>query len=520
MIPVLDSRQMRAADRAAIRSGVAAVTLMENAARGLVDAIADHFPGWRRVVVVCGPGNNGGDGLAAARLLARRGLSIRVFTLRDPGSYSGAAEINAGRARDAGLLLESLAKERGLGSLSKAAADSDGVVDALFGTGLDRPLVGLAARVVTAINAARRPVVAADVPSGLRSDTGAVRGTSIDASLSVAFAAPKVCHALPPARRRCGRLVVHDIGIPKRMLAGRSHRLFLATAEAVGALLPRRDAGGHKGDFGRVAVLAGSRGKAGAAVLAARGALRGGAGSVTVFCPSSVAPVVVSELPEAMTESLPEDSGAIAAEAAADLAGRLEAFDVTVVGPGLGTSEGAVAAVRRLVAGLSSPVVLDADGLNAFAGDLRRLARRRAPTLLTPHPGEAARLLGTSPRAVQADRAKAARTLSRRARCAVLLKGEATLLATPDGRLVVNPTGTPLLATAGSGDVLAGLIGALVGGGLAVPDAAAAAAWLHGAAGELLAQELGDAGLLAHEVADAVPVVRHAIGAGAGRRGK
>jgi NAD(P)H-hydrate epimerase len=514
VIPVLDSKQMRAADRAAIRSGIPAVTLMENAARGIVDAIAGYFAGWRRIVVVCGPGNNGGDGLAAARLLARRGHSIRVFTLRDSDSYRGAAAVNAERARDAGLALESLAKERGVAALSKTVAEADGVVDALFGTGLDRPLEGLAARVVSAINAAGRPVVAADIPSGLFSDSSAVREPSIEANLTVAFAAPKICHAFPPARRRCGKLVVHDIGIRKGMLARKSHRLFLATGAAVRELLPARDRAGHKGDFGRVAVVAGSRGKAGAAVLAARGALRGGAGTVTVFCPASVAEIVVSALPEAMTEALPEEAGALAAEAGGELVRRLEAFDVAVVGPGVGTSDGTVAALHDVLAGLSNPVVLDADGLNAFAGDLRFIARRRAPTLLTPHPGEAARLLGSSSRAVQADRLKAARSLARRARCGVLLKGEATLMAAPDGRVVVNPTGTPLLATAGSGDVLAGLIGALVAGGLETCDAAAAAAWLHGAAGETLADRLGDAGLLAHEVADTVPVVRSALRAG------
>lgn len=518
MIPVVDSREMRAADRAAIRRGIPAATLMENAARGLVEAITDHFPSWRRIVVVCGPGNNGGDGLAAARLLARRGHAVRVFTLRDPDSYRGDAGVNAVRARDAGLVVESLTGERGLAACSKAAAEADGVVDALFGTGLDRPLEGLPARAVSAINAAGRPVVAADIPSGLFSDSAAARGPSVAATLTVAFGAPKVCHAFPPARRRCGKIVIHDIGIPKAMLARKSHRLFLATEAAVSELLPARDPGGHKGDFGRVAVVAGSRGRSGAAVLAARGALRGGAGTVTVFCPPSVEEVVVSALPEAMTEALPEKAGALSAEAGAELVDRLHGFDVAVVGPGLGTAAGTVVAVHAVLAGLRIPVVLDADGLNAFAGDLRRLARHRTPALLTPHPGEAARLLGSSSRAVQADRLMAARSLARRARCVVLLKGEATLTAAPDGHVVVNPTGTPLLATAGSGDVLAGLIGALVAGGLAVADAAAAAAWLHGAAGETLADRLGDAGLLAHEVADTVPVVRRALRAGPVRR--
>lgn len=516
MIPVVDSRRMRAADRAAIGSGIPALTLMENAARGVVEAIKSGFPGWRRSVVVCGPGNNGGDGLAVARLLAARGHAVRVFTLRDPEAYRGAAAVNAKRAEKAGIALEPLAKGRGLATLAKAAREADGIVDALFGTGLDRALAGLAARVVRAMNAAGRPIVAVDVPSGSSSDVAELREPSVAAAVTVAFAAPRVCHAFPPARRRCGRIVVRDIGIPRRMLAGGAHRLFLATADTVRDLLPPRDPGGHKGDFGRVAVVAGSRGKAGAAVLAARGALRGGAGTVTVFCPASVEAVVVTALPEAMTEALPERDGALAAEAGAQLVARLEGFDAAVVGPGLGTAAGTVAAVHALLAGRRLPVVLDADGLNAFARRLPRLARRRGPTLLTPHPGEAARLLGVSSEDVERDRPRAARSLARRSRCVVLLKGEASLLARPDGRVVVNPTGTPLLATAGSGDVLAGLAAALVAGGLPVADAAVAGAWLHGAAAEALAGELGDAGLLSHEVADMLPRVRKRIRAGTG----
>jgi hydroxyethylthiazole kinase-like uncharacterized protein yjeF len=516
VIPVVDARRMRAADRAAIRSGIPASTLMENAAVSVVEAIASRFPAWRRTVVVCGPGNNGGDGLAVARLLAERGHAVRVFTLRDPEAYRGAAAANAKRAEKKGLALEPLGTSRGLAELPRAAREADGIVDALFGTGLDRRLAGLAARVVRVMNAAGKPIVAADVPSGLSSDAAEERDPSVSATVTVAFAAPKICHAFPPARRRCGRIIVSDIGIPRRMLALANHRLYLATAEAVRDLLPARDPAGHKGDFGRVAVVAGSRGKAGAAVLAARASLRGGAGTVTVFCPGSVEPVVVSGLPEAMTEAMPEQDGSLAATAGADLVRRLAGFDAAVVGPGLGTSPGTVAAIGAALSGLRIPIVLDADGLNALGRGLRRLAGRPGPTLLTPHPGEAARLLGLTSRDVQRDRLKAVRALARRSRCAVLLKGEASLVALPDGRVVVNPTGTPLLATAGSGDVLAGLIAALLGGGLPVGDGAIAGAWLHGAAAESLAEELGDAGLLSHEVADRVPRVRRQLRAGAG----
>jgi hydroxyethylthiazole kinase-like uncharacterized protein yjeF len=511
VIPVLDARRMRAADAAAVRRGVPSATLMENAARGVSDLIGREFAAWRRIVVVCGPGNNGGDGLAAARLLHGMGLAVRVFTLGDPDAYRADAQANALRAREVGIALEPLPRARGAASLPRALGEADGVVDALFGTGLDRALTGPAGRTVAAINAAGRPVVAADVPSGLFSDTGEVRGRAIRAAATVAFAAPKVCHVLPPARRLCGRLFVADIGIPAEHLARPRHRLFLATAGAVRALLPPRDPGAHKRDFGSVAVIAGSPGKIGAAVLAARGALRGGAGLVTVFCPASLETVIVAALPEAMTAGIAEEDGSLASTAGTDLLARLEDFDAAVLGPGLGTSPGTVAAIRAVVSRSRLPLVLDADGLNAFSGQPRALSRRRGPTVATPHPGEAGRLLGRPARDVQSDRLAAARALAKASRCCVLLKGEASLTATPEGRVVVNPTGSPLLATAGSGDVLAGVLGALAAGGLPVEDAAAAAAWLHGAAAENLTRTLGDAGLLASEVADAVPRVRREL---------
>ncbi|MGE5277585.1 MAG: NAD(P)H-hydrate dehydratase [Acidobacteriota bacterium] len=495
---------MRRADAAAIRGGIASSLLMENAASSLVLELCRRHPGSRRVVVVCGPGNNGGDGLAAARLLAWRGMAPSICTLREPEAYRGDAADNAIRARRAGVPIVSLAAARGVGPLADALADADVVVDALFGTGLARPLVGLAARVVAAINRSGRAVVAADLPSGLSSDTGALIGPAVRASWTVAFGAPKVCHVSFPARALCGRIEVADIGISRAILGRMGSRLSLAEAADVRGLLPARPPDSHKGRFGRVAIIAGSRGKSGAAILAARGALRAGAGLVTVFCCESLQQSVVAALPEAMTLGLPEEGGALTERAAAPALAALRSFDAAVVGPGLSTAPGVVGFLRRLLAS-RIPLVCDADALNAFAGRPGVFASR----VLTPHPGEAARLLGISTREVQADRLGAARRLARRSRATVLLKGAASLVAEAGGRHVaVNPTGTPLMSTAGSGDVLAGALGAFVAGGMRGAEAALAAAWLHGASGELLARRLGDAGLLAGELADAMPLAR------------
>jgi NAD(P)H-hydrate epimerase len=510
LIPVLDARQMRAADRRAIRSGVSAERLMENAAGGLVEAILETHPGWRRVVVACGPGNNGGDGLAAARMLARAGLSVSVFTLKDAESYGGAAAVNARRAREAGLTLARMAGPRGSGAFRRALDDADGIVDALFGTGLSRPLSGAAEKAVGAIHRSGRGVASADIPSGLSSDSGEIPGPCVRADLTAAFGAAKHCHVFHPARSLCGDLRVVPIGIPPRRLAGRRHSLWLLEETDLRRLLPARPADSHKGDFGRVAVVAGSRGKAGAAILAARGALRAGAGLVTVFCPASLETSVVGALPEAMTHGLPEQAGEVSRGAGTELAGAVEGFDAAAVGPGLGDGE-AIAPFIRQVLKLPIPLVCDADALNAMAGRPGAWAKRRSATVLTPHPGEAGRLLGVSTQEVQRDRVAAATRLARRSGAVVILKGAASLIADPSGTVRVNPTGSPLMASAGAGDVLAGAVAALLAGGLRPVDAASCAAFLHGSAGELLAASLGDAGLLAHELADAIPLVRDGL---------
>jgi NAD(P)H-hydrate epimerase len=476
---------------------------MENAASALVLELVRKWPDSRTVAVLCGPGNNGGDGLVAARLLSARGRSIRVWTLSDPESYRGDAAENAARARSVGLTLERVEASRGAAPLSRAIAQADVVVDALFGTGLARPLSGLAARIVSAVNRSGRPVLSADVPSGLSSDTGELIGPAVRASGTVAFGAPKMCHVSFPARAHCGEIRVADIGISRAVLDRMANRIFLAEAADVRSLCPPRPLDSHKGTFGRLAVIAGSRGKAGAAVLAARGALRAGAGLVTVFCAAPLEAEIVSALPEAMTLPLPEESGAIAESAAAAALRALAGFDAAVVGPGLSTAPGTVAFLRRLLA-VRLPLVCDADALNSFAGRPRVFRSR----VITPHPGEAARLLACTTREIQADRIAAARRLARRSGATVVLKGAASLVATPAGEITVNPTGTPLMATAGSGDVLAGALGAGLARGLAPAQAAVAAAWLHGAAGERLAARLGDAGLLASELADAIPPAR------------
>ena len=504
---ILTTAQMASVDRAAQRRAkIPSRVLMERAAEGIVLLAADLFPGVRRAAVLCGPGNNGGDGLAAARLLHARGIASTIVLLEPPRRFRGDALANWEAAREREL---PWVPARGAG---RALEEADLVVDALFGTGLSRPLAGEARRLVEAANASDRPIVAVDVPSGLSGDRGNVFGPAIRARATGAIAALKYCHALYPARARCGEIAVVDIGIPDALLETRAHRFAMVGRDEIAPLFPRRAPDAHKGDAGRVAIVAGSRGKAGAAALAALGALRAGAGLVTIACPDSVERGFLARLPEAMTLPLPDADGALAPEAVDALLPLLRSCDAAAVGPGLGTGEGARRAVRAVVRS-KVPALFDADALNAFAGRPGDF-RRPAATIVTPHPGEAARLLGSSGAAVQADRPAAAAELARRSRAIALLKGAGTISASPAGNLWLNPTGSPALAKGGSGDVLAGVGAAFLAQGLEAADAAVAAAFVHGLAGERAGAARGERGTLASEVADAVADVLRSFEAG------
>jgi NAD(P)H-hydrate epimerase len=509
MIPVLTSAEMREADRRAIEeAGVAGMVLMENAGAAVAAALRERFKAAQRITVVCGKGNNGGDGFVAARHLLPRSPSVYLLARRQ--DVKGDAAVHLREYERAGGAVLEVPDEATWEVASRRALDCEVLIDAILGTGLKEAPSGLPARAIAEIaEAVRRralEVVAVDVPSGLSSDTGDVPWESVAAVLTVTFAAAKHCHALPPACERVGDLDVADIGIP-RALAEQTNLWLLEEADARAAWPPRPRAA-HKGTYGHVLVVAGSVGKTGAAVLAATGALRSGAGLVTVATPAPCLPVVAAGRAEIMTEPL--DAGADGAVVAGAVERALElaaSRDAVVLGPGLGQSAQARAFVHEFVARCSAPLIVDADGLNAFAAAPPQAAsaerlRRSQPTVLTPHPGEAARLLGGSARDVQARRLEAARALAERCGAVVALKGQRTLIARPDARTAVNPTGNPGMATGGTGDVLAGMVGALLARGHDAWTAATAAAYVHGLAGDHAAARLGEESLLAGDVAD------------------
>jgi ADP-dependent NAD(P)H-hydrate dehydratase / NAD(P)H-hydrate epimerase len=490
---ILTAEAMREVDRRAIEElGVPGLVLMENAALGVVDALAERFPEAESAALFCGPGNNGGDGLAIARHLAVRGYDPRVFLVfggREPGGDAG---VQLAICRRMGLALAELdpSSEEELVAALAAARGCDLVVDALFGTGLGRPLAGGLAALVEGLNELPLPRLAVDIPSGLHGSRADLPGPHLRAHLTVTFAAPKVAHVFPPAADAVGELVVADLGVPPRLVdeAHEAHgELHLLVDEELAPLLPARRPDSHKGDYGHALLVAGSPGKAGAAVLAARAAVRAGAGLVTAAVPAPLLATVDLGSLESMTLALPATtSGQLAAAAVDAVREALAGKQALAVGPGLGQEEETAAAIRRLVLSSDAPLVLDADGLNAFAGRARELAGR-SDALLTPHPGEMGRLLGIATAEVQADRPAAARRAAAETGAVVVLKGHLSLVAAPSGEVWVNPTGNPGMASGGSGDVLTGLLAALLAQGLDPLSAARLGVYLHGLAGDLAA---------------------------------
>lgn len=512
MRPVLTADEMRAADRATIdQDGVPGAVLMENAGGAVAAAAQRLFPGARRPVVVCGKGNNGGDGFVVARRLRERGALAVLVGSRDQVGGDARTHLDA-YVRDGGVLREA-ADVAGWASAAGALDEADLVIDALLGTGLRHQPEGLTA---VAIDAMRRagargvPVLAVDLPSGVSSDTGAVPWPAVVATETVTFAAPKVGHVLPPACDNVGHLEVADIGIPEARLAASTHALWLLEAGDAARAFPPRPRDAHKGLFGHVLVIAGSMGKTGAAVLAARSALRAGAGLVTVATPSPAQAMVAVGVAEAMTEGLAATAGggidAGALETALALA---EKRDAVVLGPGLGADPATQAFVRGFVARCAVPLLVDADGLNALgrlseAGSKNGDRGHDRSLVLTPHPGEMARLLGLTNAEVQARRLEVAREAAARSGAVVVLKGQRTLIAEPGGRVVVNPTGNPGMATGGTGDVLSGIGGALLAR-LEAWVAATVAVYLHGVAGDVAARRKGEDSLIAGDVVEALP---------------
>lgn len=498
--------QMRRIDAAAIeKHGIPSIVLMENAGRQVADAVGEMLRDdpRARVLIVCGKGNNGGDGLVAARHLLNRGADVQVALLAPGDELRGDAAVNYRIARNIGVPLVEHADEEAVRVTTSRAGM---IVDAILGTGISGEVQGIARAAIEAVNRSPARVVAVDIPSGINADTGAVCGVAVQADMTVTFALPKLGLAQHPGVQHCGELRVADISIPRHLLESHSLKANLVTPGMAADMLPGRHAAMHKGDAGRVLVVAGAGGMTGAAALCAQAAVRAGAGLVFIACPASLNDILEVKCTEAMTLPLPEtDERSLAAGAGERVLAEAGRSDAVALGPGLSQHPETTALVRRLVAQIPVPLVLDADGLNALEGEPGPLRERRAPTVITPHPGELARLVGGTAEGIQQDRVDAARRAAEATGAVVVLKGAATVTAEPGGEIWVNSTGNPGMAGGGMGDVLTGMIAAFLAGGAEATGAAVAGVYYHGLAADIAAGESGMRGLAATDVAGAMP---------------
>ncbi len=505
---LVTAAQMRELDRRAIsETGLPSLVLMENAGRTTYQILRREFPDLAaEVAVLAGRGNNGGDGFVVARYLAGDRIPVVVFLLGRQDQVGGDARVNLEILRQMSVEVVEVLSPEDLNPARRRLARAGLIVDALLGTGLDKPVQGLLADLIEKVNPLPAPVLAVDLPTGLSADTGEVLGTALRAEVTVTFGWPKLGQILLPGRDYVGRLFQVDLSIPPALAAAIPTEL--AEAREMRELLPARPWGSHKGTFGHVLVLAGSAGKTGAAALTSEGALRAGAGLVTLGIAASLNDIMEAKITEAMTLALPEAHGARALGRAAlePIFKFLDPRSALALGPGLGTHPETQEVVRHLVKHLPQPLVVDADGVNAIAADPSCLPAA-GPRVLTPHPGEMARLVGAGVQEVQARRLGLARETAARLGVVLVLKGAQTLVAAPDGRVSLNPTGNPALASGGTGDVLTGLIGGYLAQGLAPWDAARLGVYLHGLAADFWAAQYGPRSLIAGDLLAMFPEV-------------
>jgi NAD(P)H-hydrate epimerase len=504
---VVTAQQMRAIDAQTIENiGIPGIVLMENAGRAVTKVIKKILTDGKKVSVFVGRGNNGGDGLVVARYLSLAGFDVTIYLLSEAEQFEGDALTNLQIAQNLKLSIKLLLSPEKLSEYRYEIQFSDVIVDSIFGTGLKGVIRGIAADIIEFINSTGKPIVAIDLPSGLEADTGQAEGVCIHANHTVTMGLPKRGLFLYPGANLTGKLTVADIGFPPKIIDEQSIKVNWVQKDDAARLMPARPRHSHKGTFGHVFVIAGSVGLTGAAALASEAALRIGAGMVTLGIPKSLNPVMEEKLTEVMTIPLPEtDAQSLALEAKTKIFDFLEKADVAAIGPGLSRNPQTVELIHQLSVEIELPKVIDADGLNALSEKRELLDRLDSQTILTPHPGEMARLLNCSPQEVESDRIGTAQNLAEKHGLTLVLKGVPTIIASDSSEVYINSTGNPGMATAGMGDVLTGAIAGLLAQGLAPVDAAVLGVYLHGLAGDVAAEIVGESGLIAGDVLKVLP---------------
>ena len=509
---VATAEQMQELDRKAIEGyKIPGIVLMENAGRGAAEVISSAFPDIqnKKIAIVAGKGNNGGDGFVIARHLLNRGVSVKVYLLTDPKALRGDAEINYHVfSRMKGEVIP-VPSSKDYQKVKRDLEKFDLLIDGIFGTGLDAEVRGYYREVIDHLNTLQRPIVAIDIPSGLDANTGKPFGTAIRAALTVTFGLPKVGHLISPGPEYVGALKVIDISIPRRLVEEEKIQTYLLEREEIRRWLsaPRRP-DTHKGDYGHLLVISGSVGKTGAAAMACQAALRIGAGLVTLAIPKSLNAIMEMKLTEVMTEPLPETpKQSLSLRAFNSILRLCENKRAVIIGPGLGTFKETQSLILKLIKTLDLPVVLDADGLTALATQPKILPTANRSLILTPHPGEMAKLIQSTSKEVQEDRIGISRNFSQSRQVHLILKGYRTLITTPKGEVFINPTGNPGMASGGTGDVLTGMIGGLICQGFEILPSLQIAVYLHGLAGDEVASERGEKSLVATDIIEKIPAL-------------
>ncbi len=506
---IVTANIMQQMDKTTIEDfNIPGIILMENAGRGVYNIIKTDLMNCLTpyVLVVAGPGNNGGDGFVIARHLHINGIKTKVFLLAPKEKFKGDAKTNLDILFNLNLEIKEILSEEDLFKNKMDIVHAGLIVDAIFGTGLTRALEGRFALIVNEINRAQKPVIAVDIPSGLSADTGKVLGACIKADVTATMALAKVGQLIYPGLDYVGKLKIVDISMPKEAISRFDAYSFLLDAEYIKTLIPKRPPEAHKGTTGHLAILAGSKGKAGAAELVCKGALRAGAGLVTLISCNSIWHIMMQKLKEAMTFGVEStEAGEVSDKELPKIFEFIKDKKALAIGPGLGLSESAQNVARTLCTRAEIPVIIDADAITAIGKDLSIVKNAPVPRLLTPHPGEAARLLGCTSKDIQQNRIEAAQEIASKSNSIVVLKGARTIIAAPSKTFAINPTGNAGMATGGMGDVLTGIIAGLVAQGLSCWQAACLGVYIHGKASDMLSSSKGPMGYLASEVADEIP---------------
>ena len=506
---VLTSKQMKRIDRKAIEEiGIIGPILMENAGLQITNAIREKFPeiDKEKIVIVAGKGNNGGDGFVIARHLFNQGCDPHVLLLASKGDVKGDAALNLRIAEKIGIKIDEVSSIKEWTNHKKKLLNSTLIVDAIFGTGFMKAAEGLYATVIKDINKSKAYKVAVDIPSGISSDTFQVIGPCVKADLTVTMAAPKIAHVFPPAEEYVGELKVADISVPPFLFEDDELKLEMVEKQTLVPYFKSRKKDSHKGTYGHLFIVSGSLGKTGAAIMAGKAALKMGAGLVTVGIPQSCLPIVARSMVELMTEPLSETSEkTLSSEALEKVLNLLDGKDALLLGPGISTHESTSELVLSLLQRMDIPAVLDADALNILAANPELLKSLRRPAILTPHPGEFARLLHISTKEVVEKKLELVPQFTESYGVYLVLKGYRTLTSTPEGKVYINPTGNPGMATAGSGDVLSGMIASMIIQEKNILEAVLAAVYIHGLSGDIGARRLGEMPLTAGNIITYLP---------------